>query len=60
MPAHALPAQISPEEAEEALRWLARTLMGVYQGFGNTEEEAFQELKRRGVECSSKHVFSRR
>jgi len=52
--------KITEEENEAGLRWLARCLMGVYQGFGQTEDEALQELRRLRVSCYSVHNESTR
>ncbi|KAF5839187.1 hypothetical protein DUNSADRAFT_1414 [Dunaliella salina] len=52
--------KITDEENEAGLRWLARCLMGVYQGFGQTEEEALQELRRLRVRCYSRNASTRR
>lgn len=46
---------MSDEENEQGLRWLARSLMGVYVGFGRTEDEALQELRRLRVRQYSVH-----
>lgn len=50
-----------PVDTEEAgMRWLARSVMGVYVGCGQNEEGALRELRRLGVRCCSQHKATRR